>query len=302
MKLRLFRLSDRGTFERYLSKTRRPLAAYAFANIAVWRRLFTVRWALVHEALCCFFENGAGCFMYLPPLGDPGEEVLKECFRFMEEKNHNRDISRIENVAPEDLARFGRGPFRHYKKCDEYIVRRKDMVALAGNRYRHQRNLCNYFEKHYQARMRAYRPGDRRAVLDLYDRWAAAKKQKGSDAIYRAMLDDSRQALVVMLGALSSLKVKAVVVECGGRPEAFSSGFLLSGGKFCINFEFADLAFKGIAAYTFREFSRLCGPCEEINIMDAVGLDNIRRTKEMYHPAQTVSNYTVLLKDEACCL
>jgi len=302
MKLRLLRLSDRGTFERYLSKTRRPLAAYAFANIAVWRRLFTVRWALVHEALCCFFENGAGCFMYLPPLGNTGEEVLKECFRFMEEKNHNRDISRIENVAPEDLTRFGHRALRHYKKCDEYIVRRKDMVALAGNRYRHQRNLCNYFEKHYSARVRAYRPGDRRAVLDLYDRWAAAKKQKGSDAIYRAMLDDSRQALVVMLGALSSLKVKAVVVECGGRPEAFSSGFLLSGGKFCINFEFADLAFKGIAAYTFREFSRLCGPCEEINIMDAVGLDNIRRTKEMYHPAQTVSNYTVLLKDEACCL
>jgi hypothetical protein len=302
MRLRPLRLSDRGTFERYLSKTRRPLAAYAFAHIVVWRCLFTIRWALVHDALCCFFENGAGCFMCLPPLGNAGEAVLKECFRFMEEKNHNRDISRIENVAPQDLARFGRGPFRHYKKCDEYIVRRKDMLALAGNRYRHQRNLCNYFKKYYSARVRAYRPGDRRAVLDLYDRWAAQKRQKGRDEIYRAMLDDSRQALRTMLGSFSSLKVKAVIVECGGRPEAFSSGFSLSGGQFCINFEFADLIFKGIAAYTFREFSRRCGPCADINIMDAVGLDNIRRTKEMYHPAQTVANYTVLLKDEACCL
>ncbi len=299
MKLRLLRLSDRGIFDRYLSRVRRPLAAYAFAHIAVWRRLFTIRWACVHDALCCFFESGAGCFMYLPPLGEIDREVLKECFRFMEEKNRNRDVSRIENVTAEDLARFDHETFRYYKKCDEYVVRRKDMVALAGNNYRHQRNLCNYFEKHYQSRVRAYRPDDRRAVLDLHDRWAQEKRRKGRDEIYRLMLDDSRQVLEVMLGSLSGLKVKSVVVECGGRLQAFSSGFFLSGGEFCINFEFADLSFKGIAAYAFREFSRRCGPCEEINIMDAVGLDNVRRTKEMYHPSRIIPNYTVLLKDDA---
>lgn len=299
MELRFFRLSDRGIFERYLAKTRRQLSAYAFANIAAWRRLFTIRWALVHDALCCFFESGAGCFMYLPPLGHADEEVLKTCFRFMEEKNSNRDVSRIENVAQEDLACFRTDVFRHYKKGDEYMVRRNDMAALAGDRYRHQRNLCNYFEKHYQARARAYRPGDRRAVLSLHDRWAAQRRQKGRDEIYRAMLDDSRRVLESMLESFAGLKLTAMVVECGGRPEAFTSGFFLSGGGFCVNFEFADLAFKGIAAYTFREFSRRGVPCEEINIMDAVGLDNIRRTKEMYHPARTVPNYSVLLKDDA---
>jgi len=302
MKFRLLRLSDRGIFDRYLSRVRRPLAAYAFVNIAVWRRLFTIRWAFVHGALCCFFESKGGCFMYLPPLGCADEGVLKECFRFMEERNRNRDISRIENVAPEDLACFGHGAFRHYKKCDEYVVRRQDMIALAGNKYRHQRNLCNYFEKHYQVRVRAYRPGDHRAVLDLYDRWAAQRREKGRDDIYLAMLDDSRRVLETMLGSFAGSKAKAAIVECGGRPEAFSSGFLLSDGKFCINFEFANLALKGIAAYIFREFSRRCSPSEEINIMDAVGLDNIRRTKEMYYPAQTVPNYTVLLKDDACFL
>ncbi|QAT17688.1 hypothetical protein BU251_08125 [Candidatus Velamenicoccus archaeovorus] len=302
MKLRLLRLSDRGIFDRYLSRVRRPLAAYAFANIVVWRRLFAIRWAFVQDALCCFFENRAGCFMYLPPLGCGDEGILKECFRFMEEKNRNRDISRIENAAAEDLAVFDHKTFRHYKKCDEYVVRRRDMAALAGNSYRHQRNLCNYFEKHCRARVRAYRPGDRRAVLGLYDRWAAQRREKGRDDIYLAMLDDSRRVLEAMLGSFAGLKAKAVVVECGGRPAAFSSGFLLSDGKFCINFEFADLALKGIAAYVFREFSRRCSLSEEINIMDAVGLDNIRRTKEMYHPAQIVPNYTVLLKDDACFL
>jgi hypothetical protein len=302
MKLRLLRLSDRRIFDRYLSKVRRPLAAYAFISVAVWRRLFTIHWALVHDALCCFFESGAGCFMYLPPLGAVSEDILRACFRFMEDKNHNRDISRIENVAAEDLAAFDHTFFRHYKKCDEYMVRRRDMVALAGNSYRHQRNLCNYFQKHYRARLRAYRPADRCAVLHLHDRWAQEKRRKSRDEIYRIMLDDSRQVLATMLGSFDSLKAKAVIVECGGRPEAFSSGFFLSDGKFCINFEFADLSFKGIAAYVFREFSRRCGPSEEINIMDAVGLDNVRRTKEMYHPAQAVPNYTVLLKDDASFL
>jgi hypothetical protein len=298
MKLRLLRLSDRGF-----------LIVICQESAGRWQHMHL---PISLSGAACLRSGGHVCMMPCVVFLKAAPAVLCICapwrdrqggfervFQVYGREKPHRDVSRIENVTAEDLARFDHETFRHYKKCDEYMVRRRDMVALAGNSYRHQRNLCNYFQKHYRARLRAYRPADRCAVLHLHDRWAQEKRRKSRDEIYRIMLDDSRQVLATMLGSFDSLKAKAVIVECGGRPEAFSSGFFLSDGKFCINFEFADLSFKGIAAYVFREFSRRCGPSEEINIMDAVGLDNVRRTKEMYHPAQAVPNYTVLLKDDA---
>ncbi|MDD5019576.1 MAG: phosphatidylglycerol lysyltransferase domain-containing protein [Candidatus Omnitrophica bacterium] len=302
MKLRPLRLSDRRLFERFLFQAPHGLSAYAFANIAVWNKLFSIRWAVVRGALCCFFEDSATRFMPFPPLGNPEHDVLMACFRFMEEKNRNAEISRIENVEEGELSAFHPGVFRHYKKCDEYIVRRRDMVSLAGGRYKHQRNLCHYFEKTCHPGTRPYRKGDRTAVLRLHRAWARERKSRDADPVYQAMLDDSAAVLDVMLGSFGALRMTAMVVTSGGGIRAFTSGFPLHDRLFCVNFEFGDLAMKGIAAYMFREFCRCLEDDEEINIMDAMGLDRIRRTKEMYHPVRTAGSYTVLLKGDHASL
>jgi len=86
----------------------------------------------------------------------------------------------------------------------------------------------------------------------------------------------------------------AKVVEVGGRIMAFSSGFPVNESIFCINFEIADLNFKGIAAFIFREFAKSLTAYPEINMMDDSGLENIRQTKMLYRPVRTVVAYTAL--------
>jgi hypothetical protein len=295
MRLRSLRLSDRRLFERFLAQAPRGLSAYAFANIFVWNKLFLIRWAVLGDALCCFFEDRATRFMPFPPLGPFDQETIAACFRFMEEKNNNLEISRIENVASESLDVFSRPGLRHYKKCDEYMVRREDMARLPGGAYKHKRNLCHYFEKVYNPVVRTYRKADSRAVLRLHKAWVTERRGKDADPVYQAMLEDSASVLRVMLGAWGALRMAAMVVVIGKNIRAFTSGFSLGKNIFCVNFEFADLSLKGISAFTFREFCRRLKGFGEINIMDAMGLDRIRRTKEMYHPSRTVDSCTVLM-------
>jgi len=279
----------------------RRLSAYAFENIFIWKTLFSIRWTVARGNLCCFFEDQTGCFMYLPPLGPADKETALDCFRFMEEKNANRDISRMENVEEGDLGNFSGDLFRHYKKGDEYLLSQKDAATLRGDRYRHKRNLCNYFEKNFpQALLRPYAAGDRKAVLALHQAWRREREARRADPVYRAMLQDSARVLEAMLASYEKLEGRAFVVEVSGRLAAFSSGFPLPAeGPFCVNFEFADLALKGVCAWIFREFSRCLTPHSEINIMDDSGLENLRQAKFLYHPSQTVASHTVLLADGA---
>lgn len=236
--------------------------------------------------------------MYLPPLGAFDREVLSECFRYMEHKNNNRDISRIENVEEDALRDLELPGLRHYRKNEEYILSRRACAELPGVKYRHQRNLCNYFGKNNDPYFRPYKRQDKSGVLALHRKWKAAKRLSCADPVYQAMLDESGLVLKETLGTFGRLGWKFFVAGSGGRITAFSCGFAIAGkGPFCVNLEFTDPERKGASAYVFREFCRQLEGHEEINIMDDSGFENLKKAKELYHPSRKVPSYTILATD-----
>jgi hypothetical protein len=90
-----------------------------------------------------------------------------------------------------------------------------------------------------------------------------------------------------------------------GRLAAYTFGYPLpislapqeggegEGSVFCILFEIADRAVKGLSQFIFREFCRELEPYEFINTMDDSGLDGLRRAKLAYHPVRLVESFIV---------
>ena len=233
--------------------------------------------------------------MNMPPLGGLDPETIKTCFEIMEDFNHNREISRIENIEPLDLVFFKEGNFRLYEKTQEYIVAQEDMSSLKGEKFKHKRSLYNFFIKNYKGTLRDYEEKDRQEVLDLYENWMRERMSKNSDPIYQAMLKDNFTAFVQMLAYFRDLKFLAKVVACEGAIRGFIAGCPLKPGLFCINFEIADLKFKGLAQFIFSEFSKQLSSYPHINIMDDSGIENIKQTKLSYRPIKTISSYTALM-------
>ncbi|HAJ56400.1 MAG TPA: hypothetical protein DCL35_01375 [Candidatus Omnitrophica bacterium] len=288
-------LKDKAGVERYLKKERHFLSAYAFESLFSWRSHFEVLGATINKKLCLFYKGPTGCFMALPPLGGLDVKTLDKCFDIMEGMNRNKDISRIENIEERDLVFFKKNGFRVYEKSREYIVRTRQMAELKGDRFKHKRNLVNFFKKNNAPAARAYEDKDKPAVLELYTGWKSAREKKNSDSVYVAMLEDSFKSLSVFLDDYKRSDAQARVVECGGAIRAFTSGFPVSPALFCVNFEFADSAFKGIAQFIFNAFAAGLLKYPEINMMDDSGMENIRYTKLSYKPSRIVSSYTALL-------
>lgn len=290
-------LKDKKIFDAAFKRHSHALAAYSFENIYIWRSLFALSWADVRGLVCLFFKNNAGCFMNFPPLGGFDPDVVMSCFEVMESLNKNKEVSRIENVEEENLAVFKKRGFRSYEKNREYIVASRAIAFLSGEQFKHQRNLYNFFVKHNEALFRNYEAKDQKDVLELCESWSRERRLKNTDPIYRAMLEDSFKALSVLMKDFKKLGCRAKVVVCGGKIRAFTSGFEISPELFCVNFEIADLAIKGLAQFTFSEFAKTLSQYREINMMDDSGIENIRRTKLLFRPTRLVPSHTVLLKN-----
>lgn len=296
MELLPFTQKDNVFVKRYLKKKPHSLSNYALESILIWRPHFDVLWKVINKKLCLFYKNGVGCFMCVPPLVGPDTRTVAACFEIMEGLNHNREISRIENIEENDLSFFRKNNFRIFEKAKEYIVSSRPMAELKGEKFKHKRNRVNFFKKNYSFCARDYTEKDRLKVLDLYGRWMQERKSKNNDVLYRAMLEDSFKVLAEELKNFKKSGFLGKVIECDRKIRAFTSGFAISRKLFCVNFEIADLSYKGIPQFIFSEFSKeLSAHYPEINMMDDSGIENIRATKLSYQPSRVVASYTALL-------
>ena len=132
MKLNKLTLKDKKLFDQYLALARHELAAYAFANIYIWRALYDIKWAIIENSLCVFFQDKIGCFMYLAPLAkERRPKVVKEAFAIMDSVNKNKDISRIENIETVDLEYYRALGYLAQDKYPDYLCSRDDLARLA---------------------------------------------------------------------------------------------------------------------------------------------------------------------------
>ena len=292
--MRKLTLKDRKLFNKYLILSPHELAVFSFANIYIWRALYDIKWQVIENSLCVFFQDKIGSFMYLPPLAkERRPKVIKEAFAIMDKINKNKDISRIENIEQEDLDYYRALGYLAHEKYPDYLCLRDDLAGLGGNKFKSQRASYNYFIKHYDFDWRQLRLPDSAGCLDLFNSWVEQRKTQSSGDIYCGMLEDSRKVIKDALANYKQLNLEGVVVSGNKKIKAFSFGYKLNDDTFCILYEITDLSIKGLAQFIFRKFSQELKDYKYINIMDDSGLENLRKTKLSYKPARLIPAYVV---------
>jgi hypothetical protein len=276
-------IKDKPLFNKFLNLKRHELSVYSFEIIYIWRKIYDIRWALVKDSLCVFFQDKIACFLYLAPLAKqlkPG--VLAEVFRH---------ISRIENIEEEEIGLYRRLGYECVPKFGDYLCRRADLVNLQGNKFKSKRAAFNYFTKHYKFAYLPFSIKHKKEYLSLYDHWMRLRCANNPDKVYQGMMQDSRTCLQVLLDDYKHLKITGRVIEIEKRIKAFTFGFKLNADTFCILYEITDLAVKGLSQFIFREFCRELKTYKYINIMDDSGLENLKKVKLSYQPVRLISSY-----------
>jgi len=294
MKLNKLNLKDKKIFDKYLTLSSHELAAYSFANIYIWKALYDIKWRIIENSLCIFFQDKIGCFMYLAPLaGEQRPLVLKEAFKIMDSINKNKDVSRIENIEEKDLDYYRALGYLCHEKYPDYLCLRNDLANLCGNKFKSQRASYNYFIKHYNFDSANLKLADRDSCLSLFNLWLQERKKQCSDDIYCGMLEDNRRIIKDTLANYKQLDLGGIVVKVDKKIKGFSFGYKLNKETFCILYEVTDLSIKGLAQFIFRSFCQELKKYKYINIMDDSGLENLRKTKLSYKPICLIPSYIV---------
>ncbi len=292
MKLNKLTLKDKKIFDAFLSQRPHELSCYCFQNIYIWGKLYDIFWAKINGALCIFFKDNIGCFMYLEPLGENiTPETIVEVFKIMDSFNNNPEVSRIENIEDKQFYFYQDLGLKLAPKPGEYLCKREDLGQLKGNVFKPKRASYNYFVKHYKYEYLAYQPKYKKDCLKLYKRWMKERKINNQDKVYRGMLLDGLKCLEITLSNYAKLGFVGRIVKVKEKLAAFTFGFKLSQETFCVSNEVADLGYKGIAQFIFREFCVELKDYKYINIMDDSGLENLKRVKLSYHPLRTVVGF-----------
>jgi len=299
MELNTLTVKDKSLFDKFLSLKAHQLSTYAFENIYIWKGLFDIKWLILQDSLCVFFQDKIGCFLYLTPLsGNKNPKVIKQAFEIMDGFNKNKDISRIENIPEADTSFYEGLGYACQNKSYDYLCKRSDLANLGGNKFKAKRACFNYFIKHYEFQYLPFSLNYRDDCLGLYDSWAKERKINNQGRIYQCMLEDSRIALKNALDNYSDLNFIGGLVSIDKKIKAFTFGFKLNKDTFCILYEITDLSIKGLSQFIFRRFCSELEGYKYINIMDDSGLENLKKVKLSYQPAKLIPAYIITRKQQ----
>ena len=269
------------------------LAAYSPAYHYMWNGLLAYWWIELEGALCLFAQSPDGWFMPLPPIGaGPIDAPLCKAMGLLRRWNGDSPVSRVENVPSRLVPEFERLGYRLTPKEPDYLYRVTDLEALAGDRYRSHRALCNRFEREQSFEMSSYQVGDRQDCRALLADWSRQKQAEGLESFGAMLLADAAPAHEVIWSQAAALRLAGKVVKIHGRLCAYTFGYWLTSTTFCVLLEVTDRTVPGLAQYLFRETCRMAVAegAEYINTMDDAGLPGLRASKQAYHPVMLIPN------------
>ncbi|HOY08808.1 MAG TPA: phosphatidylglycerol lysyltransferase domain-containing protein [Candidatus Omnitrophota bacterium] len=285
--------------QKYLREQPFLLSAYSFVPLFLWQDFFRFYFEIIDGQLCIFAENEIGSFLSLPPLGreiSPG--AARECFRRMAQRNAGSGVSRIENVDFRQRAAFPDGA-AFYLRGYEFLYYKKDIIGLKGNAYKSKRFDYNHFIKIYDAAYLPFCESMADECLKLYDQWQEGRKRKYADDVYRHMLSENRRIHELAMRHAVWLDLVGRVVLVGGEIKAYTFGYWIHDGIFCVLLEVSDLECKGLPVFIFHEFcadEELAG-ARFINTMDDFEMTELKRAKALFRPVLQLPVYTVTFSE-----
>lgn len=294
------RLQDAACFARALDRAQvighDIPAAFAFPYHYIWTSLLPYRWMESDRTLFLFVESPDGWFMPIPPLGaGPLDQAVEQAFTLMRSWNGPSPVSRIENVMESQRRLLERDKIQFRRKEGDYLYPVAALIALAGDRFKSQRALCNRVARERAVSSEPYRADHQADCALLYRRWAEQKRLGDLDQMGKLLLEDAEAAHALVFQEHERIGLSGTIVRVNGDIAAYTFGYWLTPSTWCILLEVADRSTPGLAQWVFRDTCRTAWArgAVYINAMDDAGLPGLRAAKSAYHPITLLDTWTI---------
>lgn len=273
-------LADRGWIQELYQCSGYRGAEYTFANLYLWS-FFYGEVAKYRNHLCQKLTY-KGMHQYIFPAGCGDKKPVLE--RLWQDSREAGKPFVLRSLTEDTMALLqelypGKFTYEENRNAFDYLYEIDTLCDLAGKKYQAKRNHINRF---VEANPSWHTEPVTKDSLDLCRGIAETWYERHED------VSADRRALEKAMAHFDELGFEGIVLFGEEGPVGFSLGNRISRDTFDVNFEksFADI--QGAYPLVNREFARSVREkypeIRYLNREDDMGLENLRKAKESYHP------------------
>lgn len=289
-KLNRFSLKDRELIQAYIETFTPFSCEYNFSNLFAWQDAYHLTWTIYQERL--FIYDGVSQCGFMPL----GEDLTPEELVILSLNLKNLGLTpNFCLVTPEYIEKFPEIENYYVVKQErdysEYIYDVDNLCDLNGVKLHKKRNLISQFKRAFpDFEVHRLTPANKDKALGLAQQLLNRRKRRSKD------LDQEYSALETSVDHFEQLGLEGLVITLGTQMVAFSVFSSLSHSTYDIQFEKADMDFKGAAQMINHETARyLKNKCQYLNREQDLGIKGLRQAKLSYDPVKLITPYSLTL-------
>lgn len=295
---KMIELEDKAWMDRLIQKENSRSADFNFNNFYLWKDSYKTMVACRGERLIAriFFRSVRPVYFFPAGSGDLEEVlgVMEEDARRYGARLSLWGITREKKALLETLFP-GRFAFAENRASFDYVYELDRLAELPGKAFHGKRNHIRRFQEAHDWRFVPVTAGNLEECWEMNQAWAREKRQAHAEPN-----PEERNAIRRAISHYSRLGLEGGLLKAEEKIVAFTIGERQSSDTYVIHFEKAFSGIQGAYPMINREFARYIRSRYPdviyVNREDDMGLENLRKAKESYHPAFLVEKYTARQK------
>lgn len=264
-------LQDKQRIDQALKSDPLPLSDYSFTNLWMWNQVRSYQIASIDSFICIKYGD-----IFLYPLGKGSRNaIIKKLIK----ENPPFTMRAIPENAGLEIPLIPE-PMRF-----DYIYLYEDLLNLPGNAYQPKRNLIHQFTSHYAFEYRKIDQALIPQIQEMEKQWFDTHEKKNLS------VQNEHEAILHVLNDFAALDTIGGALLVEGQVIAYTLAEYITPDMLVIHIEKALTAYKGAYQMIQAQFLSHSTPVMYVNREEDLGIPNLIKIKESYHPIRFEKKY-----------
>ncbi len=283
-------IEDIDLLNSYYQKYNNKCADYTVCGYFLWRDYFNTHFAISNDTLILKMDSKSWTNFFGMPLGENVENAISELIDYCKIENINLKIFPVPKFDIDKIKLDYNFDVKYIDRCSDYIYNYESLKSLSGRKLHGQKNHLNYFIKNYPEAI--FSKIENSDIDNLIQFLTDLKNKENINSDFHNIEFAMNEE---MLKNIMIYKFVGYKLTIDNRIIGFIVGEQIKNTIF-IHFQKMDRTYRGSYQYLMVEFLKTFENAELVNMEDDAEDDDLKYTKECYHPIYMLDKYMIFAK------
>lgn len=283
-------IEDIDLLNSYYQKYNNKCADYTVCGYFLWRDYFNTHFAISNDTLILKMDSKSWTNFFGMPLGENVENAISELIDYCKIENINLKIFPVPKFDIDKIKLDYNFDVKYVDRCSDYIYNYESLKSLSGRKLHGQKNHLNYFIKNYPKAI--FSKIENSDIDNLIQFLTDLKNKENINSDFHNIEFAMNEE---MLKNIMIYKFIGYKLTIDNKIIGFIVGEQIKNTVF-IHFQKMDRTYRGSYQYLMVEFLKIFDNAELVNMEDDAEDDDLKYTKECYHPIYMLDKYMLFEK------